>query len=190
MLSDVLGGVLIGNQEFTVQARNGGTTVLQGQSQISGDFAGPRLRILVNAANEYFIALTPSQSYDRIRFQNRLGSLVGLNNTKRFDVYEAFYIGTADICGGASYTSFDGSGLSLDLLGLGGAGVTNPHFAIDANPNNFSRLSLGILAVAGSIEQTVYFDGLSAPTDEFFIRLRVDPSLLALGLANNVQILA
>lgn len=190
LLADVLGGVLIGNQEFTVQAKNVTNVVLQGNSQTIGDFASSRLRIVINANNDYFIAITPSQPYNRIRITNRLGSLVGLNNTKRLDVYEAFYIGTPDPCGSASYTSFDGDGINLDALNLGSAGVSNPHFAIDANQNNFSRLSLGILAVAGSIEQTVYFDGLSQSTDQFFIRLRVDPSLLAVGAVNNIQIIA
>jgi gliding motility-associated-like protein/uncharacterized repeat protein (TIGR01451 family) len=189
VLSDVLGVVLIGNQEITVQAKNGNNPVLTGESQTSNSFATPRLRIVVNAGNEYFIAITPGQAYNRIRLTNRLGSLIGLNNTKRLDVYDAFYIGTPDFCGGPTYTSYDGSGLNLDLLGLGGAGVANPNFAIDANPNNFSRLSLGIIAVAGSIEQTVYFDGLSEPTDQYFVRMRIDPSLLALGVVNNIQII-
>lgn len=190
LLSDVGGGLLIGNQEFTVQARNGGTPVLTGNSQILNDFASTRLKIVTNGNNEYFIALTPSQSYDRIRLTNRVGALVGLGNTKRLDVYEAFYIGTPDACGLPGYTSFSGSGLNLDLIGLGGAGVSNPGNILDANPNNFSRLSLGILAVAASVEQTVYYDGLSQPTDQFFIRMKVDASLLALGVANNIQIIA
>jgi gliding motility-associated-like protein/uncharacterized repeat protein (TIGR01451 family) len=190
LLSNVLGTVLIGNQEFSVQAKNGATVVLQGNSQTINDFATSRLRIVTNANNEYFIALTPSQAYKSIRLTNRLGSLVGLGNTKRLDVYEAFYIGTPDICGGASYTSYDGSGLSLDLLGLGGAGVTNPNYVLDSNPNNFSKLSLGILAVAASVEQTVYFDGTSQLTDQFFIKLKVDPALLALGVGNNIHIVA
>ncbi len=190
LLSNVLGSVLIGNQEFTVQAKQGTNVVLQGNSQTISDFSTSRLRIVINANNDYFIAITPSQAYNRIRITNRLGSLIGLNNTKRLDVYEAFYIGTPDVCGSASYTSFDGNGLNLDLLNLGNAGVTNPHFVIDANQNNFSRLSLGILGVAASIEQTVYFDGLSQTTDQFFIRLRVDPALLAVGVANNIQVVA
>ncbi|MFT3795944.1 gliding motility-associated C-terminal domain-containing protein [Flavobacterium sp.] len=189
LLSDVLGTVLIGNQEFTVQAKMGNTPVLTGESQVTNAFASPRLRIVVNAANEYFIAITPAQDYDRIRLTNRLGSLVGLNNVKRLDVYEVFYIGTQDVCGGPSFTSFDGAGLNLDLLGLGGAGVANPHFAIDANPNNYSRLSLGVLAVAASIEQTVYFDGLFEPTDQYYVRMRIPPALLGLGVVNNIQIL-
>ncbi|MGV3696831.1 Ig-like domain-containing protein [Flavobacterium sp.] len=190
LLSNVLGTALIGNQEFTVEAKNGNTVVLSGRSQLVNDFSSSRLRIVVNAANEYFIALTPSQPYKSIKLTNRVGSLIGLGNTKRLDVYEAFYIGTPDLCGGASYTSFDGSGLSLDLLGLGGAGVTNPHYVLDSNPNNFSRLSMGILGVAASIEQTVYFDGASQPTDQFFVKLKVDPSLLAVGVANNIHIVA
>jgi gliding motility-associated-like protein/uncharacterized repeat protein (TIGR01451 family) len=189
LLSDVLGTALIGNQEFTVQAKNGNAVVLEGNSQVTNDFASNNLRIVVNAQNEYFIAITPSQDYNRIRIRNRVGSLVGLNNTKVLGVYGAFYIQTQDNCGSASYTSFNGSGLNLDLLNLGGAGVTNPNFVIDGNPNNFSKLSLGILGVAASIEQTVYFDGLSESSDQFLVRLKVDPSLLALGVANNIQIL-
>ncbi|MFN3754968.1 gliding motility-associated C-terminal domain-containing protein [Flavobacterium sp.] len=190
LLSDVGGVLLVGNQEFTVEAKNGTTTVLIGNSQILNDFALERLKIVINANNEYFIALTPSQPYDRIRLTNRVGSLIGLGNTKRLDVYEAFYVGTPDACGLASYTSYSGSGLNLDLLGLGGAGVSNPKNVLDANTTNYSRLSLGILAVAASIEQTVYYDGLSQPTDQFFIRMKVDSSLLALGVANNIQIIA
>ncbi|WP_291129062.1 gliding motility-associated C-terminal domain-containing protein [Flavobacterium sp. UBA7682] len=189
LLSDVGGVLLIGNQEFTVEAKNGSTIALLGNSQILNDFALERLKIVINATNEYFIALTPSQSYDRIRLTNRVGSLIGLGNTKRLDVYEAFYIGTPDVCGLASYTSYSGSGLNLDLLGLGGAGVSNPKNVLDANTTNYSRLSMGILAVAASIEQTVYYDGVSQPTDQFFIRMKVDSSLLALGVANNIQII-
>lgn len=188
LLSDVLGVVLIGNQEFTVQAKNGNTPVLSGSSETLGDFASSRLRIVINANNEYFIALTPSGDYNRIRLTNRVGSLIGLGNTKRLDVYDAFYIGTPDSCGGPSYTSYDGYGLNLDLLGLGGAGVANPHHVLDGDPLNYSRLSLGIINVAGGIEQTVHFDGLSQPGDVFYLRLRIDPSLLALGVANNIQI--
>src|SRR6478672_2542126 len=51
LLSNVLGTVLIGNQEFTVQARNGATVVLEGQSQIPNSFASNALRIVVNAQN-------------------------------------------------------------------------------------------------------------------------------------------
>ncbi|NUY79522.1 gliding motility-associated C-terminal domain-containing protein [Flavobacterium sp. MAH-1] len=190
VLSDVLGGVLIGNQEFTVQARNNGTVVLQGDSQDAGEFATNRLRIVTDENGDYFIAITPAQAYNRIRLTNRLGSLLGFFNTRNLDVYDAFYISDADDCGQPSYTSFSGSGITLDLINLAGAGVDNPQNAIDDNTANFSQLSLGILGVAASIEQTVYFDGLSDANDQFNIRLRLNPSLVEVGVANNIQIIA
>lgn len=190
LLSDVLGTALIGNQEFTVQAKDGNSVLLQGDSQDSGEFASERLRIVTDETGDFFVAITPNAPYNRIRLRNRVGSLIGLFNTKVLRVFDAFYVSGTDACGYGSFTSFSGSGLNLDLLGLGGAGVTNPQNVLDSNPNSFSRLSLGILSVAGSIQQTVYFDGLSQPTEEFNIRLKTDPSLLALGLANNIQIVA
>ena len=190
VLSNVLGGVLIGNQEFTVQARNNGTVVLQGDSQDLGEFATNRLRIVTDESGDFFIAITPSQPYNRIRLSNRIGSLLGLFNTRNLDVYEAFYISSADNCGQPSFTSFSGSGISLDLLQVAGAGVDDPENAIDDSTTNYSQLSLGILAVSASIEQTVYFDGISNPNDQFNIRLRLSPSLLEVGLANNIQIIA
>ncbi|MFC6096264.1 gliding motility-associated C-terminal domain-containing protein [Flavobacterium qiangtangense] len=190
LLSDVLGGVLIGNQEFTVQAKNNNNVLLQGDSQDIGEFATERLRIITDETGDFYIAITPAAPYNRIRVRNRLGSVLGLFNTRALRVFESFYVSGNDPCGYGAFTSFSGSGLNLDLLGLGGAGVTNPQNVLDADPNSFSRLSLGILSVAGSIQQTIYFEGLSQSTEEFNIRLKVDPSLLALGVANNIQVVA
>ena len=190
LLSDVLGSVLIGNQEFTIQAKNGNAIIMQGQSQNIGDFATNRLRIVSDNSGNFFIAITPNASYNRIRLRNRVGSLVGLFNTKTLSVFEAFYITGTSTCGAGSFTAFNGQGLNLDLLNLGGAGVTNPQNVIDGNPNNFSQLSLGILGVAASIEQTVFFDSPTQTDEEFNIRLQVNPSLLAVGVANNIEIIA
>ena len=190
LLSDVLGGVLVGNQEFTVQAKNGNAVVLQGNSQIASDFGGQRLRVITNAAGEYFLMITPNQQYNRIRLTNRVGSLLGLGNTRRLDVFEAFYVTDMANCGSPAFTSFSGSGISLDALQLGGVGVENPQFAIDANQNNFSTLSVGLLGVGASIEQTVYFEGASNATDQFAIRLRLSQTLLDLNVANNIRIIA
>ena len=190
LLSDVLGGVLVGNQEFTVQAKNDNNIILQGDSQDTDEFATERLRIVTDENGSFYIAITPNAPYNKIRLRNRVGSLVGLFNTKVLRVFDSYYVSGADNCGYGTYTSFSGSGLNLDLLGLGGAGVTNPQNVLDSDPNSFSKLSLGILSVAGSIQQTVYFEGLSQTSEEFNIRLKTDPSLLALGLANNIQIIA
>ncbi|RYF69746.1 MAG: hypothetical protein EOO39_17005, partial [Cytophagaceae bacterium] len=190
VLADVLGTVLIGNQEFTIQAKNNTSVVLQGDSQDIGEFATNRLRIVTDENGDYFIAITPAQPYNRLRLSNRIGSVLGLFNTRNLDVYDAFYISQPDNCGQASYTSFSGSGITLDLINLAGAGVDNPENVLDASTTNFSQLSLGILGVAASVEQTVYFDGPSGANDQFNVRLRLNPSLLEVGVLNNLQLVA
>tara|TARA_R110002051_G_scaffold94647_6_gene164535 strand:+ start:471 stop:3716 length:3246 start_codon:yes stop_codon:yes gene_type:complete len=188
LLANIGGSVLLGNQEFTVEAKNVNTNVLQGNSNNPTDFATNLLKVVVDANNDYFIAVSPDVAYDRIRFTNRIGSLLGLNNTRSLNVYDSFYTSGTSSCGLPSYTSFSGSGLSLDLLNIGGAGVSDPGFAIDNNSNTFSQLSLGIIAVAGEIEQTFYFDAASNITDNSYISLAINPSLLQVGIADNIQI--
>lgn len=188
LLADIGGSVLLGNQEFTVEAKNVNTNVLQGNSNNPSDFASNMLKVVVDTNNDYFIAVSPDVSYDRIRLTNRIGSLLGLNNTRNLNVYGSFYTSGTSSCGLPSYTSFSGSGLSLDLLNIGGAGVSDPGFAIDNNLNTFSQLSLGIIGVAGEIEQTFYFDSTSNISDNSYISLAINPSLLQVGIADNIQI--
>ena len=188
LVSDVLGIILIGNQEITIQAKMNNTVLLTGHSEVPNHFDSNSLRVVVNASGEKYIAITPTADYNRIRLTNRVGSLLGLNNTKELRVFSAHYIDSSLECGMPSYTSYDGDGLTLDLLTLGGAGVTNPHHVIDSDFNTYSELSLGIISIAGSIEQIVHFEGLSNPNDVFNIRMRLDPSLVTLGVANNITI--
>lgn len=190
LLGTVLGVVLTGSQEFTVQAKNVNTVVLQGDSQDNDDFATDRLRIVVNGAGEYFVMITPDQAYNRIRITNRTGgSLVGLGTEKTLNVYGAFYISAPANCGQPVYTSFSDAGLNLTVALLqAGDGVANPQRAIDADPNNFSTLSMGALGVAGTIQQTVYFEGPSLASDSFSVRLRLAQNLLDLNVANSIRI--
>ena len=189
LLADVLGVVLTGSQEFTVQAKNGSTVVLQGDSQDGGEFATARMRIVTDAAGDFYVMVTPAQSYNRIRITNRTGgALVGLGNEKDLFVYDAFYIQDPANCGTPAYTSFSASGINLDLIDLANYGVQNPENAIDSNPDNFSTLSFGVLGIAAAVEQTVYFEGSSTADDEFMIRLRLAQTLLDLNVANSINV--
>lgn len=190
LLATVGGAVLIGNQEFTVEAKNVNTVVLDGDSNVAADFSGDRLRIVINAAGEYLVAITPAASYNRIRMTNRVGSLLGLGNTKVLNVFEAYYVSAPANCGTPAFTNFTGSGITLDALQLGSAGVQNPQFAIDANTTNFSVLSLGLLGVGATITQTVYFEGLSGATDQFNVRIRLTASMLNLNIQNNIRVIS
>ena len=190
LLADISGSLLIGNQEFSLEAKNGNDLILEGHSNVLGDFGTNNLGVVVNGNNDYFIAVTPDQSYDGLRLTNRVGSLLGLNNVRTLSVSGGFSTQGNNACGTPGYTSFDGSGLTLDLLNLGGAGVTNPNLAIDADSATFSQLGLGIIGVAAEIEQTVYFDTPSYSNDNVYVQLAIDPSLLQLGIANNIEIIA
>lgn len=189
LLSNIAGTLLIGNQEFTTTVKNGNTTVLEELSNGTNPFSSNNLRVVTDVNNDYYLAVSPNTQYNRIRLTNRLGSLIGLNNTKTIDVYGAYHsLGVLD-CGAPSFTSFNGNGITLDLLNLGGAGVTDPHLVLDGNPNTYSEVSLGILGIAAIMEQTVYFDTPSAPGDNFYMTIALDPSLLELGIANNIQLI-
>lgn len=186
-LADIAGGLILGNHYFNIEARNGGTAVLSGSS--SSAFPNPNLRLIQDADGNFYIALTPALAYDRIYIQDVTDALLfGQSNETR--VYNAFYTNGVDPCAQAFATGYEGTGLTLDILKLGKAGVTNPENAIDANPNNFSELSLGILGVAGTISQNIYFETLSNPTDDINIKIQADPALLNLGLLNNVSVTA
>ncbi|WP_316765939.1 putative Ig domain-containing protein [Pedobacter frigiditerrae] len=187
LLADVVGGVVLGNHAFEAGARNGGTTIVSGTS--SNSFSNANLRIVKDAAGLFYVAITPNQIYDRVYIKDITDALL-LGSTNQTLVYNAFYTSGIDPCANAFATGFEGNGLTVDVLGLGKAGVTNPERAIDADQTNFSEISLGALGVAGSISQNIYFSTLSNPGDEFSVRLRVNPALVSAGLLNNTTITA
>ncbi len=188
LLADIGGSLLIGNQEFSIEAKDANTTVLEGRSTNVADFSSNAMRVVTNSGNEHFIAISPTQEYDRISITNEVGSLIGLNNTKELEVYEAYYNTTADPCGTPSFTSYDGNGITLDLINLGGAGVENPGFAIDGDPSTYSNLGLGVISVLGNMEQTFYYGSTLNPTDVVYMTIAMNPSLLQLGIADNIQV--
>lgn len=188
LLANVVGNVALGDHTFEVGARNSaGTTVLSGTS--SAAFSSNNLRLVKDASGYFYVAITPDQVYDRIYVRDRTAALLlsTANNTK---VYYAFYNSGSDVCAQADYTSFDGTGITVDALGLGGAGVTNPERAIDADPTTFSQISLGALGVAGSIGQNFYYNTLSDAGDDFNLRLSISSALLNAGVLNNITVTA
>lgn len=188
LLSGVVGGVALGNHSIEVGARNSsGTTVLTGST--TGAFTSSNLRLVRDASGFFYVALRPTQDYDRVYLKDVTGALLlgTSNNTK---VYNAFYTNGVDICAPAFATGFEGSGLTLDVLGLGKAGVTNPGFAIDADQTNYSELSLGALGVAGSISQNFYFNTPSSIGDDFNLRFSASSALLNAGVLNQLTVIA
>ncbi len=185
-LANLTGTVVLGNHYFEVGARNSaGTTVLAGTS--SGAFSNSNLRIVKDAAGAFYVSITPDQAYDRVYIKdNTAALLLGVNNETR--VFNAFYTSGGAECDPAFATDFDGTGLTVGLLGIGKAGVSNMENAIDADPNSASEIGLGVIGVLGSISQNIYFNTASNPSDELNIKLQVNPTLVNAGLLNNIRI--
>ncbi|WP_175634074.1 beta strand repeat-containing protein [Pedobacter ghigonis] len=187
LLANVGGTVVLGNHSFEVGARNGATTILSGSSTAA--FSAENLRLVKDANGFFYVAITPTQAYDRVYIKDVTNALLlGVaNNTK---VYYAFYTSGTDPCAQAFATGYEGTGITLDALQLGSSGVTNSERAIDADPNNFSQLSLGILGVASSISQNFYFATPSNAGDDFTLRLSSTPALLTAGVLKNITVTA
>jgi gliding motility-associated-like protein len=191
VLTNVVGSVALGNRYFEVGARMGtgaANNVLSGNS--SNPFSTDRIRLVKDANGFFYVALTPNVSYDRVYLKDFTNAVVGLGASSYTNVYYAFHGSGNDPCAQAFATSFEGTGLTVDLLGLGKAGVTNPQYAIDADPSNSSEISLGALGVAGSISQDIYFENLSTIGDDLNIKIQAPSALLNAGLLNNIIVTA
>lgn len=188
LLATALGSVLAGKHEFLVEAKlNAAAAVLSGNSAVLGQFATERLRIVQNSAGEYLIRITPDQQYNRIKLTSKVGSaLLNLGQTRQLSVYDAYYISGSALCSEALYTSYS----ATSILSLTNTNVTNPQNVLTASTSDFSVLTVGLLGVGPSIEQTVYYEGPSNATDVFGVRLSASASLLSLGIASNVSVIA
>ncbi|MAU15435.1 MAG: hypothetical protein CMH46_07835, partial [Muricauda sp.] len=187
LLANVLGTVVLGNHYFEIEARNGGTTVFSRSSMTASEHED--FRIVMDSEGNYYAAITPDQSYNRIYITDKTSALL-LGTSNDMKVYNAFYFTDNNCAKDPLYTDFDGEGLTLDILSLGGAGVTNPENALNDDPNSYSELSIGVLGVAASIQQNIYFPNVYTPQDTFTVTLKTDPTLVTLGLLNMVSVLA
>lgn len=188
LLSEFLGSVLFGEQEIIIDARTSSGSVLS-RSSISG-FNTDRVRLVSDDSGNYYIAIKPASSYDRIRITNQASSIAGLNAEYTLDVYHAFYF-EPDPCGSEPiFTSFDGNGITLEVLELNNA-VESLNLAIDSDlDNTFSEITLGVVGLAGTVEQMIYFNSPIQPGNEILISMATGQSLLDLGLLNYVELVA
>ena len=187
LLADILGTVIFGNHYFNIEARNGNTTVLSRSSIIPPQ--DNRFRVVQDKNGDFYIAITPNADYNRIYIEDRTDALL-LGTFNSMEVYNAFYFDDNQCNIDPLFTDYDGEGITLDIIQLGGAGVTDPQKVIDGDDDTFSEISLGIIGVIASMEQNVYFPAAYTPTEEFSVTLKTDPTLVTLGLLNNVSVTA
>ncbi|WP_209402978.1 gliding motility-associated C-terminal domain-containing protein [Pseudozobellia sp. WGM2] len=92
------------------------------------------------------------------------------------------------LCGQPSSTTTDSQGLIIDILGLGGAGVTDPDSAIDGDFDTYSELGLGVISALANVEQTFHFDQPRDTSNVYYMLMSIAPSLLDLGIMNQIEV--
>ncbi|MDM1483665.1 DUF11 domain-containing protein [Myroides odoratimimus] len=190
LIADV-GGLVLGNHIFTVEAYDAaGTSVLKSSS--SNHFEGTlngAVKLVQDNIGRYYLAVTPNQAYQSITVSNSVSSLLPTGEIRTLKVYNMCTdIGT-DLCFPAQFTSYSQQGINLSRLDLGKAGVKDPYHAISGNSSNYSEISTGVVAIAGLIKQTVYFNQSSQVGDELKMRLQLNPSsALSVQLLGNYKV--
>src|SRR5690606_36653912 len=94
-------------------------------------------------------------------------------------------------CEQAFATYAESNGISLDLLSLGDAGVTNAQHALTDDVSTWSEIDLGTAGIGASVFQVVQYHTLSDVTDHFNLTFSVDAGSVAdLGLLSNIEVRA
>lgn len=187
-LSTALGLVILGEQEIVIDVRNSsGTTVLT-RSSTQG-FDTDDVRLVQDKDGYYYLAVKPSLPYDRIRLSNLSTALAGLGSEYTLDVWYAFYFEVDPCSVVPTFTSYDGSGINLDLVDLNPP-VTGMELAVDRELETASEISLGVVGLAGTVEQLIYFNSPVEPGNEITVRLASGQSLVDLDLLEYVELVA
>ncbi|WP_439489900.1 T9SS type A sorting domain-containing protein [Algoriphagus sp.] len=189
VLANLVNGLVLGNHYFEVQLKNGATTILTTSSANGFSSSNGQVKIVQDQTGRYYIAVTTNTPYSNIRLTDHTNAILGVLSSDKFlKVYNICYENTDGVCNPrGAYTTYDGGGVSLDLLRVNEL-VSNPEYAIDANPGTFSRISLGVLGINASTEQLVYFDTPIRPGNDILVSLGIEGvSLLNLDLFNSIE---
>ncbi|SOD12166.1 putative Ig domain-containing protein [Pedobacter xixiisoli] len=185
-LASVLGNVVLGDHYFTVGARDAnGNNVAIGSS--NGSFSTTNIKLVRDVQGFYYLAITPTVAYRSVFVKDVTNALL-LSSPNEIKVYNAFHVSGTGNCDPPIATDFEGTGATLDLLGLTAAGVTDIQNAIDGNPATFSKASLGVITLLGTISQNVYYSSPSRLGDEFNVRLSVSQALANVGVISNITV--
>src|SRR5699024_9806240 len=192
---DLVDNILFVGHYFTVEGKNAGATVFSRSSRngfsSSGQEGNGVAKIVQDKNGHYYVAITPESAITSVRITEKLSSLVGLGTVETMNVYHACYSTGADDCEQAFSTYSESDGISLDLLGVGGAGVKNAENALTDDISAASEINLGAAGVGASVFQFVEYHTLSEPQDHFNLTFSVNSGSLAdLGLLSNIEIKA
>jgi len=163
-----------------------GVTVQTGAtSSTTGTDVATTMNILFSPdGTNLYAAVTAAVPFNSVRV-TVTGGLLGSNAVK---TYYAFYNQNNPLdCGNGM-----AAGKAVNAVLAVGADVTNPLYAIDVDPTltTSAFLTLGTLAVAGTVSENVYFSGPSSAGEAVRATFSIPPSLLNVGLLGNISIQA
>lgn len=181
LLTPLLGILGLAGSNISVDAYTGTT--------LTSASANNNLLMLRNASNELFLRITPpvaAGTYSGVRVNASAPVLELLASILTVPVYYAMYNSSVPTCTEQPvYTDLGAvSGVNVNLT----TAVVNPHYAIDNSNATAAVLTPGTLSVGSTTSQTIYFSNLSVATDEVRVLLSVPPSILSLGLFNNIHV--
>lgn len=142
-------------------------------------------RIVRDAAGLTYLAVTSNQDYNSVMVRLRYrGNLLGLalGAAINMNVYHAFTVDGENCAPSIFASNGESTGINVTLTEL----VRNPQQAVDQNMNTFSQLQAGVVGVGSTVSQTIYLNGVSSATDYAKVVISVPPSILTLGLFNNI----
>ncbi|WP_164126252.1 Ig-like domain-containing protein [Sphingobacterium luzhongxinii] len=192
LVGGLVNGLVLGNHFFEVQLKNGNLETLNTSSANLFASSAGQVKIVQDKAGRYYIAIKANESFTNIRLTDKTTSAVGLlSSDKYLNVYNICYDASNAICDPAFSTSYEGSGISVDLLQLGKTGVINAQNAIDDSDVTFSEINLGVLSVAGYMSQFINYNSLSDSKSVFKIKLALAASkTLNVDLLGAYEVLA
>src|SRR5690606_36551609 len=110
-------------------------------------------------------------------------ALVGAMGSTALNVYSMCRETEFDPCEKATFVSWDGSGIGLDIADLTNGGVANPEFSIDADNSNYATLNVGVAGIGATVYQFTYLKAKSDTAEELCVRLQLaNPSILNVEL--------
>lgn len=191
VVSGLVNNLVLGDHYFKVDVKHNGTLITTANSKDASVGGNNDIRIVRDKEGRYYIAVTPDQPYNSVRITDITNSLLGLlAQPNTMNVYGMCYETSPDQCLDAFATSYEYTGLSLSLNNVSGAGVTNPHYAINDNSTQYSEISMGTLNVAGGAKQWIFFNTVSAANDVVNIKFKTGAGAINLSLLGDLKIQA
>jgi uncharacterized repeat protein (TIGR01451 family) len=194
VVSGLLNGLILGEHFFEVEVKNAAkTVVLDGKSNVSNNTAkgAGTIRIVKDSLGRTYLAITPTVAYQSVRITDKTNSALGLlAKPNTMNVYSMCYESDTNSCVPSFATSYEYSGLALDVKDLSGGGVKNPERAIDDNSTNYSEISSGTLNIAGAVRQYIYFNSDAKAGEETLIKFKTQGGQVNVDLVGALEIKA